>query len=87
MSTWILSISKERDYTTSFEQPLPIFNQPHSKKKCFLMFRWNFKFLNMHPLPLTLSLGTVEKSMAQSFSFLPIKHKQIGEVPPEPSPC
>jgi len=35
-------------------------------KSFFLMFRWNFLCSSMCPLPLVLSLGTAEKSLALS---------------------
>jgi len=35
-------------------------------KKFFLMFRQNFLFFSLCPLPLVLSLGTTEKSLAPS---------------------
>jgi len=33
-------------------------------KKFFLVFRWNFLCFSLCPLPLVLSLGTTEKSLA-----------------------
>jgi len=35
-------------------------------KKFFLMFRWNLLCFSLCPLPLVLSLGTTEKSLALS---------------------
>jgi len=35
-------------------------------KKFFLMFRWNFLCFSLRLLPLVLSLGTTEKSLAPS---------------------
>ena len=51
----------------SLFQCLPTF----TVKKCFLVFRWNFMFFKLCPLPLVLSVDTTEKILAPSSSFPP----------------
>jgi len=46
-------------------QPVPGLHHFRGKK-FFLMFRWNFLCFSLCPLPLVLSLGTTEKSLAPS---------------------
>ena len=40
----------------------------------FLMFRWNFPYSSFSPLPLVLSLGTAETSLATPTSLSSIGH-------------
>lgn len=40
----------------------------------FLMFRWNFPYSSFSPLPLVLSLGTAENSLATPTSLSSIGH-------------
>lgn len=42
-------------------KPVPVFGHPHSKNRCFLIFRG---ILRLCPSPLALSVGTPEKSLA-----------------------
>jgi len=51
-------------------------------KKFFLMFSWNFLCFSLCPLPLVLSLGTTEKSLAPSPDTHP---SDIYKVPSQPS--
>ena len=64
-SRQVLNISREGDSTTSlgslFKGSVTL-----RGKKFFLMFRRNFLCLSLCPLPLVLSLGTTEKSLAPS---------------------
>ncbi|KAK4817104.1 hypothetical protein QYF61_027967 [Mycteria americana] len=65
VSRWLLSGSKDGDSTTSLGslcQCLVI----HTGKKCFLRFRRNLLCFSLCPLPLVLSLGTTEKTLALS---------------------
>jgi len=61
----VLNISRERDSTASLGS---LFHCPVTLrgKRFFLMFRRNFLCLSLCPLPLVLSLGTTEKSLAPS---------------------
>ena len=43
-------------------------------KKFFLMFSWSFLCFNLCPLPLVLSLGTTEKSLAPSSWHPPFRY-------------
>ena len=61
----VLNISREGDSTTSLGS-LPQCSVTLRGKKFFLMFRWNFLCFSLCPLPLVLSLGTTEKSLAPS---------------------
>jgi len=62
---WVLNISREGESTTSlgslFQGSVTV-----REKLFFLMFRQNFLCFNLCPLPLVLSLGTTEKSLAPS---------------------
>jgi len=57
-----------------FVQPVTVFDH------C-LVFRWNFMCFNLCPFPLLLSVGTTERSQANSSSVLPI---YIDKITPEP---
>ena len=46
-------------------QPVLVLDYPDSKKVISYV-RWNFLYFNLCPLPLVLSLGTTEKSLALS---------------------
>jgi len=61
----LLNISREGDSTTSLGS-LCQCSVTLRGKKFFLMFRWNFLCFSLCPLPLVLSLGTTEKSLAPS---------------------
>ena len=54
-------------------QPVPGLSHPYSKK-CFPMFRGNLLCFSVCPLPLVLSLGTTEKSLAPSSFRLPFRY-------------
>lgn len=61
-SRQFLSISTEGDFTGSLDN---LFQCSHcTVKKLFLVFRWNFPGIRFCPLPLVLSPGTTEKSLA-----------------------
>ena len=45
--------------------------QSPAHKKVFLMFKWNFLYFSLYPLPLALSSGTTGKSLAPSSLLLP----------------
>jgi len=62
LSRWLLSISREGDSTTSLGSLFQC-SVTLRGKKFFLMFRWNFLFFSLCPLPLVLLLGTTEKSL------------------------
>ena len=65
LSRRVLNISREGDSTTSLDS---LFQGSVTLrgKKFFLMFRRNFLCFSVCPLPLVLSLGTTEKSLAPS---------------------
>jgi len=65
MSRWGLNISREGDSTTSLGS-LCRGSITLGGKKFFLMFRQNFLYFSLCPLPLVLLLGTTEKSLAPS---------------------
>jgi len=65
LSGWVLIISREGDSTTSLGS-LGQCSIILRGKKFFLMFSWNFLCFSLCPLPLVLSLGTAEKSLAPS---------------------
>jgi len=46
-------------------QPVPVLRHPQ-REEVLHMFRWNFLCFSFCPLPLVLSLGTTEKSLAPS---------------------
>jgi len=58
-----LSISREGDSTTSLGSLFQC-SATLQIKKFFLMFSWNFLCFSLCPLPIVLSLGTTEKSLA-----------------------
>jgi len=66
LSRQVLNNSREGDSTTSLGS-LGQGSVTLRVKKFFLMFRWNFLCFRLCPLPLVLSLGTTEKSLAPSF--------------------
>ena len=61
----LLNISKDGDRTTSLGN-LCQSSITLTVKRGFLMFRWSLLCFNLCPLPLGLSLGTTEKSLAPS---------------------
>jgi len=65
LSRWVLNISREGDSTTYLGSLFQC-SVTLRGKKFFLMFRRNFLCFNLCPLPLVLSLGTTEKSLAPS---------------------
>jgi len=65
-SRQVLNSSREGDSTTSLESLFQCF-VTLKVKMFFLMFRWNFLCFSLRPLPLVLSLGTTERSLAPSF--------------------
>ena len=50
-------------------QPVPVLRHP----QIFLMFRWNFPCISLCLLPLVLSLGTTENSLAPSSWYPPLR--------------
>ena len=54
-------------------QPVPSAQSPSQQISCFLTFRGNLWSFSLCPLPLVLSLGTVEESLTPSSSHLPIR--------------
>jgi len=65
LSRRVLNISREGDSTTYLGSLFQC-SVTLRVKKFFLMFRWNFLCFSLSPLPLVLSLGTTEKSLALS---------------------
>jgi len=65
LSRQVLNISREGDSTTSLGSQFQC-SVTLRVKKLFLMFRRNFMCFSLCPLPLVLSLGTTEKSLAPS---------------------
>ena len=64
---------KDGDYTTSLGS-LCQCSVTFPVKKCFLMFRGNLLCFSLCPLPLVLSLGTTEKSLAPSSLHPPFRY-------------
>jgi len=64
-SRQVLNISREGNSTTSLGSRFQC-SVTLRGKKFFLMFSWNFLCFSLCPLPLVLSLGTTEKSLAPS---------------------
>ena len=64
-SSRVLSISREGDSTTSLGS-LGQGSVTLRGKKFFLVFSWSFLCFSLCPLPLVLSLGTTEQSLAPS---------------------
>ena len=62
---WVFNISREGDSTTSLGSLFQC-SVTLRGKKFFLVFRRNFLCFSLCPLPLVLSLGTTEKSLAPS---------------------
>jgi len=65
-------------------QPVLVLIHPHSEKKCFLMFRGNLLCFSLCPLPLVLSLDTIEKNLAPPSLHCPFRY--LDEIPLECSP-
>ena len=65
LSRQVLNISGEGESTTSLSSLLQC-SVILIVKKFFLILRWNFIYFSLCPLPLVLSLGTTEKSLAPS---------------------
>ena len=72
-SKWVLNISREGDSTASLGS-LCQGSVTLRGKKFFLMFSWNFLCFSLCPLPLVLSLGTTEKSLAPSSWHPPFRY-------------
>ena len=70
MSRQLLSISKDGDSTTSLGNLCQCSVTP-VVTKCFPMFRGNLQCFGVCPLPLVLSVGTTEKSLALFSSWHP----------------
>jgi len=66
LSRRVLNISREGESTASLGSLFQCFVTLRVRK-FFLMFRCNFLCFSLCPLPLVLSLGTTEKSLAPSF--------------------
>ena len=62
---WVFNISREGDSTTSLGSLFQC-SVTLRGKKFLLMLRRNFLCFRLYPLPLVLSLGTTEKSLAPS---------------------
>lgn len=67
VSSWVSSVSTKGDHSLSRES-VPMFDHPHSQLKCFLVFRGNIIHFSLCTLPLVLSLGITERSLAPSSS-------------------
>ena len=67
MSRRVLNISREGDSTASLGS-LGQGSVTLRGKKFFLMFSWNYLCFSLCPLPLVLSLGSTEKSLAKASS-------------------
>lgn len=65
MSGHVWNVSKDGDSPTSLGN-LCQCSVTLTLKKCFLMFRWDFLYFNLYPLPLLLSLGITKTSLPQS---------------------
>ncbi|XP_068775232.1 uncharacterized protein [Struthio camelus] len=68
----VLNISSQGDSTTSLGNLFPC-SVTLTGKKFFLVFSWNCVCFSLCPLPLVLSLGTTEKSLAPSSRHPPFR--------------
>jgi len=66
--SWVLYISRHEYSVTSLGNLIQCLTTL-TEKKCFLVFRKNFLFLNVYALPLVLSVNTTEKILPPSPSF------------------
>ena len=73
MSRRLLNFSKDGD-TTASPGNLCQCSVTLSVTKCFLMFRGNLPCFSLCPLPLVLSLGTTEQSLAPSSLHPPCRY-------------
>lgn len=84
MTKWLLYTSKEVN-PTIFLGNLSQCLVNLTSKKCFLIFIGNLLCFSLCPLPLILSLGITEKSLALSF-FHPLQvFTHTNKIPLEPS--
>lgn len=83
ISKSLLRISKEGDHTTSLGN-LCQYSVTYTALKCFLIFGRNFLCSSLCPLPLVLSLGTTEKSLALSSLHPPFRYLSKVIRSPEP---
>ena len=72
MFRWLLSISKDGDSTTCLGN-LCQCSVTRTVKKCFPMLRGNLLCFSVCPLPLVLSVGTTEKTLAPSSLHSPFR--------------
>lgn len=73
LSSWVWSIAKDGDSSTSLDNPVPVFNHLYSKKAFFVcLFKWNCLSFSLCPLPLLLSLGSTEESGSVCFTLSPL---------------
>ena len=72
-SRQVLNISRDGDSTTSLGNLFQCF-VTLKVSKLFLLFRWNFLCFIVCLLPLVLSVGTTEKSLAPSSWHLPLRY-------------
>jgi len=86
LSRWVLNISREGDSTISLGS-LGQGSVTLREKKFFLMFRRNLLCLSLCPLPLVLSLGTTEKSLAPPLSCHWAPLKRAWPHPPDTHPA
>jgi len=70
-SSWVLNISREGDSTSSLGSLFQC-SVTLKVKKFFLLLRWNSLYSHLCPLPLVLSLGTVENSLAHLLDIHPL---------------
>ena len=73
LSRRVLNISREGDSTTSLSSLFQC-SVTLRGKKFFLISSWNFLCFSLCPLPLVLSLGTTEKSLAPSSRHPPLRY-------------
>jgi len=77
----VLSISKDIQFHNVSEQPVPVFDHPHCKKKCFsLIFKLNLLKFSLCPSPLVCSLDNTEKSLAPSFLPSSTRHFVLFQI-------
>lgn len=72
-SVWVTSEDLQGDSTASLGS-LCQYSSTRTMKKYFSVFRWNRLCSNLFPLPLLLSLGATEKSLALSSVRLPFRY-------------
>lgn len=79
MSSQVLNVSRDGDSTAHLGKPQCLVT--FTIKKFFLMFKLNFQYFNLCPVPLVLWLATTQKSPAPAF-LLSLIRQHADRIPP-----